>query len=163
MEMMPVSGKYTCFTGPYARARAFGAWSAAGGAGGMAGAVAGGAITTGLSWRWVFLINVPIGAVLIGMAAMSLAGTRTGRWASLDIAGAVTGTTGLAALIYGFMQSADHSWASVPVAGSAALPAKTIVGSSVRSASTSKSAQATPGGMTSGSRRRYRRKRSAAA
>lgn len=38
-----------------------GAWSAAGG---MAGAVAGGAITTGLSWRWVFLINVPIGAVL---------------------------------------------------------------------------------------------------
>src|SRR4051812_13324388 len=61
----------TCFTGDHARARAFGAWSASGGVGGMAGAVAGGALTTGLSWRWVFLINVPIGAVLIAVALMS--------------------------------------------------------------------------------------------
>jgi MFS family permease len=43
----------TSFTEKYARARAFGAWSAAGGVGGMAGAVTGGALTTGLSWRWV--------------------------------------------------------------------------------------------------------------
>lgn len=109
----------TGFTGEHARARAFGAWSAAGGVGGMAGAVAGGAITTGLSWRWVFLINVPIGAVLIVVAMMSLAGTRTGRTRreSLDLTGAVTGTAGLAALIYGVMQSTDHGWASVPVVG----------------------------------------------
>ena len=110
----------TAFTEPQARARAFGAWSASGGAGGMAGAVAGGAITTGLSWRWVFLINVPVGAVLIVMATMSLAGARTGRRGPLDITGAVTGTAGLAALIYGVMRSADHSWASAPVAGPAA-------------------------------------------
>jgi EmrB/QacA subfamily drug resistance transporter len=109
----------TWFTEEHARARAFGAWSAAGGVGGMAGAVAGGAITTGLSWRWVFLINVPIGAVLIAVAMMSLAGTRTGRRESLDITGAVTGTAGLAALTYGVMQSADHGWASVQVAGPA--------------------------------------------
>ncbi|GII01474.1 MFS transporter [Planobispora takensis] len=106
----------TGFTEGRARARAFGAWSAAGGVGGMAGAVAGGAITTGLSWRWVFLINVPIGAALIGTAVMSLAGTRSSRREPLDLAGAVTGTAGLAALIYGVMQSADHGWASVPVA-----------------------------------------------
>jgi MFS family permease len=81
----------------------------------MAGAVAGGALTTGLSWRWVFLINVPIGAVLIAVAMLSLAGTRTGRRESLDLAGAVTGTAGLAALIYGVMQSAEHGWASVQV------------------------------------------------
>ncbi|GAA3828350.1 MFS transporter [Sphaerisporangium flaviroseum] len=108
-----------CFTEEHARARAFGAWSASGGVGGMAGAVAGGAITTGLSWRWVFLINVPIGAVLIVVAMMSLAGTRTGRRQSLDLAGAVTGTAGLAALIYGVMQSADHGWTSVLVVGPA--------------------------------------------
>jgi len=83
----------TYFTEEHARARAFGAWSAAGGVGGMAGAVAGGALTTALSWRWVFLINVPIGAV--------------------------TGTAGLAALIYGVMQSADHRWTSVLVVGPA--------------------------------------------
>ncbi|KAB2352758.1 MFS transporter [Actinomadura rudentiformis] len=105
------------FTEPNSRARAFGAWSAAGGVGGMAGAVAGGALTTGLSWRWVFLINVPIGAVLIVMAMMSLAGMRTGRRESLDLTGAVTGTAGLAALVYGVMQSADHGWTSVLVVG----------------------------------------------
>lgn len=107
----------TCFPGEHARAKAFGAWSAAGGVGGMAGALAGGALTTGLSWRWVFLINVPIGAVLIAAAMMSLAGTRTGRRDSLDLTGAVTGTAGLAALIYGVMQSAAHGWASELVVG----------------------------------------------
>ena len=107
----------TSFTEERARARAFGAWSAAGGVGGMAGAVAGGAITTGLSWRWVFLINVPIGAVLIVVATMSLAATRTGRRESLDLAGAVTATAGLAALIYGVMQSADHGWTSALSSG----------------------------------------------
>ncbi|MER5336603.1 MFS transporter [Micromonospora sp. NPDC002717] len=109
----------TYFTEPQARARAFGAWSASGGVGGMAGALAGGAITTGLSWRWVFLINVPIGAVLIALAMMSLVGTRASRRESLDLTGAVTGTAGLAALIYGVMQSADHGWTSVRVLGPA--------------------------------------------
>ncbi|MFG3701725.1 MFS transporter [Micromonospora sp. NPDC047620] len=107
----------TNFTEAHARARAFGAWSASGGVGGMAGAITGGAITTGLSWRWIFLINVPIGAVLIAVAMMSLASTRAGRRASLDLTGAVTGTAGLAALIYGVMQSTDHGWTSVQVAG----------------------------------------------
>ncbi len=102
----------TGFTEERARARAFGAWSASGGVGGMAGAVAGGALTTGLSWRWVFLINVPIGAVLIVVAMMALARTPTTRRMSLDLAGAVTGTAGLAALIFGVMRSADRGWAS---------------------------------------------------
>ncbi|TQS25451.1 MFS transporter [Microbispora sp. KK1-11] len=107
----------TSFTEPNARARAFGAWSASGGVGGMVGAIAGGAITTGLSWRWVFLINVPIGVVLVVVAMTSPIGTRTGRRESLDLIGAVTGTAGLAALVYGVMQSADHGWTSVPVVG----------------------------------------------
>jgi len=110
----------THFTDEHKRARAFGAWAAAGGVGGMAGALAGGALTTGLSWRWVFLINVPIGAVLIAVATMSLAGTRTGPRESLDLTGAVTGTAGLATLIYGVIQSADHGWASALVIGPAA-------------------------------------------
>lgn len=111
----------TRFTEPHARARAFGAWSAAGGVGGMAGAVAGGALTTGLSWRWVFLINVPIGAVLIAAALMSLTGTRTVRREPLDLAGAITGTAGLAALMYGIMHAADHGWTSLAVLGPAGV------------------------------------------
>ena len=50
---------------------------------------------------------------------MSLAGTRAGRRESLDLTGAVTGTAGLAALIYGVMQSADHGWTSGLVVGPA--------------------------------------------
>lgn len=107
----------TSFTGAHARARAFGAWSAAGGAGGTVGAVAGGAITTGLSWRWVFLINVPIGAVLIAVAMTSLTRTPTGRREALDLPGAVTGTAGLTSLVYGIMQSAEYGWTSRWVAG----------------------------------------------
>jgi len=102
----------TAFTERRARARAFGAWSASGGVGGMAGAIAGGALTSGLSWRWVFLINVPIGLVLIVLAVMALAGTRTDGRESLDLTGAATGTAGLAAMIYGVMQISEHGWTS---------------------------------------------------
>ena len=63
---------------------------------------------------------MPIGAVLIVVAQRSVAGARAGRRASLDLTGAVTGTAGLAALIYGIMQSADHGWTAetvvVPIA-----------------------------------------------
>jgi EmrB/QacA subfamily drug resistance transporter len=109
----------TYFVEKHERARAFGAWSAAGGVGGMAGALVGGALTTGLSWRWVFLINVPIGTVLIVVATVLLAGTRTKRREALDLTGAFTATAGLAALIYGVMQSVDHGWMSVRVVGPA--------------------------------------------
>ncbi|GAA3381844.1 MFS transporter [Cryptosporangium minutisporangium] len=105
----------TYFTEERARARAFGAWSASGGVGGMAGALAGGALTTGLSWRWVFLINVPIGAVLIAVALGSLVRTPAVRHRSLDLAGAVTGTAGLAALLYGVTQTAEHGWSTRPI------------------------------------------------
>ena len=80
------------------RARAFGAWSASGGVGGMVGALAGGVLTTGISWRWVFLINAPIGVVLAAVALTSLA-ARPVRREPLDVAGAVTGTAGLAAFV----------------------------------------------------------------
>jgi EmrB/QacA subfamily drug resistance transporter len=109
----------SCFVGRHERARAFGAWSAAGGVGGTVGALAGGALTTGLSWRWIFLINVPIGSVLIVGAMVLLAGARTRRRGAPDLAGAFTGTAGLTALIYGVMQAVDHGWMSVRVVGPA--------------------------------------------
>jgi EmrB/QacA subfamily drug resistance transporter len=121
----------TYFAEEHARARAFGAWAASGGVGGMAGAVVGGALTTGLSWRWVFLINVPIGAVLIAAAVLALAGRRTVRREPLDLAGAITGTVGLAALIYGIMHSADHGWTSALVLGPVGAGLLLLVGFTV--------------------------------
>ncbi|MEO3783964.1 hypothetical protein ABGB12_11570 [Actinocorallia sp. B10E7] len=58
-------------------------------------------------------------AWLMAVAMAAPAGTRTGRREPLDLAGAVTGTAGLAALVYGVMQSADHGWTSAPVVGPA--------------------------------------------
>jgi hypothetical protein len=60
----------------------------------------------------VFLINVPIGALLTAVAMTSLAAAQTGRRGSLDLTAAIIGTAGLAALIYGIMQSAAHGWTS---------------------------------------------------
>ncbi|MQY25366.1 MFS transporter [Nocardia aurantia] len=94
------------------RARAFGAWSAAGGAGGMAGAIVGGVITGALSWRWVFPINVPIGAVLIAVAATALPGTPRERRGRLDPIGTITATAGLGALVFGVMRGGEHGWTS---------------------------------------------------
>ncbi|MBB5873645.1 EmrB/QacA subfamily drug resistance transporter [Allocatelliglobosispora scoriae] len=105
----------TYFTEQPARSKAFGAWSASGGIGGMAGAIAGGALTTGLSWRWIFLINVPIGAVLIAVAVVSLVRAQARQRESLDIVGAITGTAGLGALVYGVMHVADYGWTSTRV------------------------------------------------
>jgi MFS family permease len=93
----------------------------------MAGALAGGALTSGLSWRWVFLINVPIGAVLIAVAMSALAGAEARRREPLDLLGAVVGTAGLAALIYGVMRSADHGWTSPALAAGLLLLAAFIV------------------------------------
>ncbi len=107
----------TAFTDERGRAKAFGAWAAAGGLGGMAGAIAGGILTSYLSWRWIFLINVPIGTVLASLAIISLARTRGVGRESVDLVGAGTATLGLAALVFGVMQSSEHSWFSTAVAG----------------------------------------------
>jgi len=113
------------FTQPHQRARALGAWSAAGGVGGMAGALVGGALTSGLSWRWVFLVNVPIGAMLVIVAWRELSTGSVARRGSLDLSGGLLGTTGLGAFIYGVMQSASHDWSApevlTPLVGGLAL------------------------------------------
>lgn len=106
----------TRITDPAARARAFGAWTAAGGVGGLSGALVGGALTTGLTWRWVFLVNVPIGAALVTITLICLPTARPTQQGRLDLAGALTGTAGLAILVYGVMQTANHTWTSMAVA-----------------------------------------------
>src|SRR5271163_2929968 len=87
------------------RARALGIWSAVAGAGGAAGSILGGVLTSALSWRWVLFVNIPIGVVAIAAAIAWLtettrSGHDTAGPARLDIGGAVTVTAGLGALIY---------------------------------------------------------------
>jgi EmrB/QacA subfamily drug resistance transporter len=87
------------------RNRAMGVYAAMSIGGAAVGLLAGGVLTTYLSWRWVFFVNVPIAIVVALMAPRVLGDSErlTGRF---DIPGAITGTTGLAALVYGLSSAA---------------------------------------------------------
>ncbi|MGV9314406.1 MFS transporter [Streptomyces sp. NPDC003691] len=93
-----------------ARTRAIGTWAAVGAAGGAAGGLVGGLLTDLLSWRWVLLINVPVGAVVLAGAVVWLAGARAAGERRLDLPGAVLATAGLAALAYGVVETEASGW-----------------------------------------------------
>jgi EmrB/QacA subfamily drug resistance transporter len=93
------------------RTRALGLYSAVSIGGSSLGLVAGGLLTELASWRWVMLVNVPIGVAvaLVAWAAVPHHPRRHGRF---DLAGAVTSTAGVGALVYGFVHAASHGWGS---------------------------------------------------
>jgi MFS family permease len=82
-----------------ARARALGLWTAAAAGGGAGGWVLGGVLSGLLSWRWVFLVNVPVCAVTVALAPRVLTERRVPVPARADVAGATLATAGLAALV----------------------------------------------------------------
>ncbi|HEX8929993.1 MAG TPA: DHA2 family efflux MFS transporter permease subunit, partial [Actinomycetota bacterium] len=86
---------------PEDRGRAIGAWSGLGGIAGAAGPFAGGWLVEAASWRWVFLVNLPLAVVVVLVAARhvpeSIDPTATGR---LDVTGAALGAVGLAGITY---------------------------------------------------------------
>ncbi|MBA3282616.1 MAG: MFS transporter [Acidimicrobiia bacterium] len=90
---------------PDDRARAIGAWSGLGGVTTAIGPFLGGWLVDAASWRWIFLINVPLGAVVLYVAIAHLPETSDptveGR---LDLSGAFLGAAGLAAITYGFIE-----------------------------------------------------------
>src|SRR3954447_2838420 len=104
----------TTFTEGAERNRALGLWGAMGGAGGATGALLGGILTQTLSWRWILLINVPIG-IVAAIAALQVVprGKRdAGAARSFDLVGALTVTAGLVVLTYGIVQTDVHGWGS---------------------------------------------------
>ncbi|MFD9462158.1 MFS transporter [Streptomyces sp. NPDC060027] len=108
-----------------ARARAIATWTAVGAGGGAAGGLVGGLLVDGLSWRWVLLINVPVGAVVLAGAARWLVESRAGDGRRLDLPGALLVTAGLATLAYGIVQTEAEGWTAaatlVPLCAGAAL------------------------------------------
>jgi len=95
------------------RARALGVWSAVAAGGGAAGALLGGILTDLGSWRWILFVNVPIGILAILGARALLAESRGEvKHRSLDIAGAVTVTGGLVALVFAIVRTETYRWTS---------------------------------------------------
>lgn len=92
------------------RQRALGLNGALMSAGFTAGAVLGGLLTDLLSWRWAFLVNVPVAAAILALAPAVIADSRPAGRPRLDLPGAVTVTGGLLALVYGLTRAGEAGW-----------------------------------------------------
>jgi EmrB/QacA subfamily drug resistance transporter len=102
------------FTEQHARSRALGVYGAMAAAGFVVGMVGGGVITELWGWRWVFLVNVPVAALMLLGSGRLLheSSNRTGP-GRVDTLGALTVTGGLILVIYAMTSVPDHGWWSV--------------------------------------------------
>jgi len=99
------------FRDPAELNKAFGFWGASAAAGGSAGVFLGGVITEWLSWRWTFLIYVPIGVlVLLAVPALLRKGARS--YGSIDWAGALTVTAAITLAVLGLVRAEAIGWGS---------------------------------------------------
>lgn len=100
-----------------ARNKALGIFGAVGGGAASVGVIAGGALTDGPGWEWVFLINVPIGIVFAGLVFLLVPPSARAARQSLDLLGAASVTAGVMALVYAINKSVDFGWSSATVLG----------------------------------------------
>ena len=106
------------FTEPSERAKAFGIFSALGGAGGAIGLLLGGMLTEWASWRWVMYVNVAFAAPALIGALLLLAKPAITKKPKLDIPGIVVVSAALFAIVYGFAHVESTSWTDPVTLGS---------------------------------------------
>jgi EmrB/QacA subfamily drug resistance transporter len=110
------------------RNRALSVWGAVAGSGAAAGVLVGGVLTSGLGWRSVLFVNVPIGVAAILLTPRLIAESRgdTAR-RGFDLPGAATVTAGLSALVYGLVRASAVGWGSPQTIGVLAAAAALLV------------------------------------
>jgi EmrB/QacA subfamily drug resistance transporter len=117
--MSPAALSLLTVTFPHGRERniALGIWGALAGLGGTLGVVAGGLLVDAVGWQAVFFVNVPVGAALVALAPLTIreSRVRTDGPQSFDALGALLGTGGLLALVYGIVRTQVVGWGSVEV------------------------------------------------
>ncbi|HEX5119186.1 MAG TPA: MFS transporter [Pseudonocardiaceae bacterium] len=118
----------TTFTEPRQRIRALAVFSGMASGGFAIGLIVGGVLTTALTWRAVFFINVPVGAVVVALALHHLAETsRPDTERRLDLAGAGTATVGAAGLVYGCVRAVSAGWTDAITLGALAVGVVALV------------------------------------
>ena len=106
------------FVEPAERAKAMGIFGFVAAGGGSIGVVLGGVLTDFLNWHWIFLVNVPIGALVVFLSLRLLPGMPgTARGERIDLAGAVTVTGALILAIYAIVNGNQAGWTSAQTLG----------------------------------------------
>ncbi len=100
------------------RGVAFGVWGAITGVAVAVGPIVGGALVSGLSWRWIFFVNLPVGAVALVLTVLRVRESRNDHARRPDWAGFVLFSAALAALIYGLIESGRTSFGDTQVVAS---------------------------------------------
>jgi EmrB/QacA subfamily drug resistance transporter len=112
------------------RGLALGIWGGIGGLAIALGPLVGGAIVSGISWHWIFWLNVPIGLVLAPLALARLKETR-GTDSSLDLPGLALASSGLLGIVWGLVRGNSNGWTSLgiitPIAAGVLLLAVFVV------------------------------------
>jgi EmrB/QacA subfamily drug resistance transporter len=99
------------------RGVAFGIWGAVSGAAAAAGPILGGLLTQGLSWRWIFFVNLPVSVAALVATRRAFAADRMERRARLDFWGLVTFTAGATAVTYALIRVSAVGWGAGPTLG----------------------------------------------
>ncbi|MFT3866621.1 MAG: MFS transporter [Solirubrobacterales bacterium] len=93
-----------------ARGVAFGVWGAVVSVSTAAGPLLGGLLTTGIGWRWIFFVNVPIGIVAVFITLRFVEESRPPHARRVDVPGFAVFTLGLVSLVYGLIRANEHGW-----------------------------------------------------
>src|SRR5207249_3872654 len=103
----------TLFTEPAERAKAMGLFGFVAAGGGSIGVLLGGVLTDSLDWHWIFLVNFPIGILVVALSLRLLPAARgPAAGGRLDVAGAVTVTASLMLAVYAIVNGNQQGWTS---------------------------------------------------
>ncbi|HEX5188824.1 MAG TPA: MFS transporter, partial [Streptosporangiaceae bacterium] len=98
---------------PERRGAAFGIWGAVAGVATIAGPTLGGLLVSAFDWRYIFFINLPIGAAVIVMSVFLIPDIKVGARHRLDVPGVLLATAGLLAICYGLVEGQKYNWGQI--------------------------------------------------
>jgi len=99
------------------RGTAFGIWGATTGSAVAIGPLVGGLVTETVGWRWIFLLNVPIGAAALAVTLFRVGESRDPGHGGIDVPGVLSFTGGLFLLVFGLVRGNNEGWGSPQIVG----------------------------------------------